>query len=407
MSERCDLDTERRHWWVLPLVSLVVTIALTVPFYVTALDVSVAKWWAAVNAHQGGAWQEVWYWRLAYFMPTILAVPLVIGSIIVLVRGLLKPAARGPIRPALYLVLVLIIGPGLVANAILKDHWGRPRPREATELGGKWDYLKPWDKGIAGRGKSFPSGHASVPAATIALWFLWRRRRPAVARGCLAATIGLTAYVGAARMLAGGHWLSDVMWAFTLMLIVSALLHRIIILTPELTVITDRPVRKRTRWLVVTLGSVVGCALVVSVLLLGTPVYRQGTTSLDASAMNSVAWRLELAAESADVLITLDPLATTAVRADTEIHGFGWPGSTVICTATGATGLATVHLIRTGHFTELTATVHLTVNPTGLTGITAHLSSGNVTVDAKDLATRPLLEVTTGSGLVTLPAGWK
>ncbi len=407
MSESCDLQAERRRWWVLPLVTLVVTIALTVPFYLSELDVSVARWWKVVNDGHGGTWQEIWYWRLAYFLPTIIALPLGLGCIVLLARGLLKPAARGAVRPALYLILVLIIGPGLVANALLKDHWGRPRPREATEMGGKWDYRVPWDKGIAGRGKSFPCGHATVPAATIALWFLWRRRRPQLARASLAATIALTAYVGAARMLAGGHWLSDVLWAFSLMLIVSAVLHRLIVLAPERPVGSGQPLRKRLRVAVVSLSAVVGAGMVIGILLVGTPVYRQSSTRLPDHVLAPGTWRLDLIADTADVLITFDPQAPVAVRADTEIQGFGWPGSMVTCTVTGAGTVATVRLEPTGQFTELTATVHLVVNPIGLSGITAHLDSGNITVNAQNLGEGLELNLTTQAGIVTLPAGAK
>jgi lipid A 4'-phosphatase len=35
-----------------------------------------------------------------------------------------------------FLALVLIIGPGLLANSTLKDNWGRPRPIQITEFGG-------------------------------------------------------------------------------------------------------------------------------------------------------------------------------------------------------------------------------------------------------------------------------
>ena len=39
-------------------------------------------------------------------------------------------------RPALFLVLVAALGPGLLINVVFKDHYGRPRPREVQELGG-------------------------------------------------------------------------------------------------------------------------------------------------------------------------------------------------------------------------------------------------------------------------------
>src|SRR5262249_18536369 len=36
----------------------------------------------------------------------------------------------------LFLAICLAAGPGLVANAVLKDHWGRARPKQVAEFGG-------------------------------------------------------------------------------------------------------------------------------------------------------------------------------------------------------------------------------------------------------------------------------
>ena len=33
-----------------------------------------------------------------------------------------------PARAALFVILSLVLGPGLLVNAVLKDHWSRPRP---------------------------------------------------------------------------------------------------------------------------------------------------------------------------------------------------------------------------------------------------------------------------------------
>ncbi len=41
-----------------------------------------------------------------------------------------------PPRAAFLMLLTLALGPGLLANTILKDNWGRPRPIEVTEFGG-------------------------------------------------------------------------------------------------------------------------------------------------------------------------------------------------------------------------------------------------------------------------------
>ena len=41
-----------------------------------------------------------------------------------------------PGRAAVFLVLSLLLGPGLLVNVILKDNWGRPRPGSVVEFGG-------------------------------------------------------------------------------------------------------------------------------------------------------------------------------------------------------------------------------------------------------------------------------
>ena len=39
-------------------------------------------------------------------------------------------------RAALFLIATLALGPGLLTNVILKDHWGRPRPIDVRQFGG-------------------------------------------------------------------------------------------------------------------------------------------------------------------------------------------------------------------------------------------------------------------------------
>src|SRR5215467_6617018 len=50
-----------------------------------------------------------------------------------------------PPRAALMMLLTLALGPGLLANTILKDNWGRPRPIQVTEFGGPLEFLPWWD----------------------------------------------------------------------------------------------------------------------------------------------------------------------------------------------------------------------------------------------------------------------
>jgi len=78
-------------------------------------------------------------------------------------------------KTALFLVLLMVIGPGIVVNKILKDHWGRPRPKHIENFGGELKYLPVLYKGNAANGKSFPSGHASMGFYLIAPFFCMRK----------------------------------------------------------------------------------------------------------------------------------------------------------------------------------------------------------------------------------------
>jgi lipid A 4'-phosphatase len=127
-----------------------------------------------------------------------------------------------------YLLLSLAIGPGLIANVILKDHWGRARPSQVTLFGGSAHFtpaLIPADQ--CDHNCSFVSGHGSMAFALIAFAFLVqepRRRRWAI-RSALAFGV----LVGFVRIAQGAHFLSDTVFAAFFMIGSAWLLHRWII----------------------------------------------------------------------------------------------------------------------------------------------------------------------------------
>jgi lipid A 4'-phosphatase len=62
-------------------------------------------------------------------------------------------------RAILFLVTTLALGPGLLTNVILKDHWGRPRPIDVTQFGGDQHFVAWWDpRGDCPGNCSFVSG---------------------------------------------------------------------------------------------------------------------------------------------------------------------------------------------------------------------------------------------------------
>jgi len=114
-------------------------------------------------------------------------------------------------RAALFLILSLAIGPGLLVNGLLKEGWGRPRPGMVTEFGGDHVFRPWWDpRGTCDSNCSFVSGETSSAVWMTAPAMLappaWRA---AAVGGAL--LYGTT--IAAVRLLAGGHFLSDVIFA--------------------------------------------------------------------------------------------------------------------------------------------------------------------------------------------------
>jgi membrane-associated phospholipid phosphatase len=145
------------------------------------------------------------------------APPVLIGFIVVValwgfVTGGKAPLRAGRRRAAVIMLVAVVLGPGILVNAVFKNHWGRPRPNAIEEFGGKHTYRPPLLKSSVG-GKSFPSGHVSVAFVFAVFYLLLKEKRRGLARAILVATFLLGLAMGAARIAAGAHFLSDVMWS--------------------------------------------------------------------------------------------------------------------------------------------------------------------------------------------------
>lgn len=142
---------------------------------------------------------------------------LVAGCILLLLyRGIKQ---RAPHLPALFVLLSIALGPGLVVNGICKEFSGRARPSQIEEFGGTKRYTPPLmitDQCV--RNCSFVSGHASMGfvLAAFALFFTgWKRTL------LYSAAVAFGLWVGFVRMAMGGHFFSDVIFAglFTLLVV--------------------------------------------------------------------------------------------------------------------------------------------------------------------------------------------
>lgn len=132
----------------------------------------------------------------------------------------------------LFLAICLGAGPGLVANLILKDQWGRARPGHVTEFGGKKAFTPPLiPVKECPRNCSFVSGEASsmyIPFFAAAV--LMPQSAPVLIAGGTVA--GLAA--GLVRMAQGGHYLSDVIFAGVFMALTVLITRRLMFGPPIL-----------------------------------------------------------------------------------------------------------------------------------------------------------------------------
>jgi lipid A 4'-phosphatase len=194
-----------------------------------ALDLRVASFFHALNMQPDIRQYDHAIELLRRIGPVLIAAAIAPAAI-TLAMKIFWPRRATPIsaRPALLLVLSLALGPGLLVNLTLKEHWSRPRPGMVTEFGGDYIFKPWWDpRGTCDTNCSFVSGETSsavwMTAPALMLPAPWRYVG-------LAAAAFYAATFAFIRLLAGGHFLSDVIFAgvFTglIMWVVHGLLFR-------------------------------------------------------------------------------------------------------------------------------------------------------------------------------------
>lgn len=268
----------------------------------------------------------------------------------------------------LYPILVLILGPGLLVNSILKDNWGRPRPRDITEFGGKYAYESPLEYDNSSPGKSFPCGHATMGFFFYALAFVaGRKSRLRFFVLTVFATLFGSA-IGFARMAQGGHFLSDVIWAGALIYLVSFALWRALSLD-------TRPLSERRggakvlkgwqKALIVLLGP-----LIILAVMLASPYHT--LQNLESTAKGD--YHLEIDVSLANMELSFgDSLAVHNV-----VSGFGFPSSKARFTRYLKGDTLSFVQKKKGFFTEFNAMVTVMVDTLHCKSLRLNLLDGEL-----------------------------
>ncbi len=388
-------------------VLLALAAATTLLFAATPLDFTAGRLFYRPDALNHWPLADRLPWSVLYRAAPWITASLVLAGLAGLAAGALRRHEAWR-RSGAFVLLTVVIGPGIVINTVFKDHWDRPRPREIVEFGGALHYAPAPLRGASGA--SFPCGHCSVGFLYGLGWWLWRRRRPALARVSLVAGLTAGSALGLGRMAAGGHFLSDVVWSALLAFAVAHVLYFHVLRLPEREA-ADHPApvtaSSRRVQLAVTIAAAAGGIAVLLALFVtphGTPL----AAEIPFSTLPRPPRVFRVLARTANVEIALVDAPTDRVSVTGELHGFGFPGSRLTARTQydpEPVPTLTYRIEQRGWFTDLSGSAFVRVPAASLEKVIVTLTRGNITVTdatAAGVVRNHLLQLdlTTGAGLV-------
>lgn len=213
--QESGLEKAMKYYWLTLIIGLAVATALR-----PDLDLAVTHGFYA--AGHGFPAQNMplalWIHDLATNAPIWIG----LGLLAMLSQAIMR---RRNWRVWLFLLLALLIGPGLTANTLLKDNWGRARPLQVREFDGASRFTPWWQPAQECRDNcSFVAGDPSFGFMLAAAGLVASRRRRLWFWGGTAMGV----VMGINRIAMGAHFLSDVMCAALVMLAVMGALYAVI-----------------------------------------------------------------------------------------------------------------------------------------------------------------------------------
>lgn len=121
---------------------------------------------------------------------------------------------------ALTAVLTLAIGSGLITHLLLKDNWGRPRPKQVKEFGGAQEFRAFYQPNLFHPLplRSFPCGHCTMGFFFFTLALTGKRlKNNKLKNAGFIAAFSLGILLSAARIAQGAHFFSDTLFSAIIM----------------------------------------------------------------------------------------------------------------------------------------------------------------------------------------------
>lgn len=398
----------RRYWLPEAIVLLVLCVATIMAFAVTDLDITSARWF--YHPGQNNPWPvaNVPVWSFFYASAPWITGSLAIAGTAALIAGLLRKEARQFRTHGLFILLCVALGPGLIVNGILKDHWGRARPRQIVEFGGKYPYTQPLVPSDA-HGKSFPCGHCSVGYLYGAGWWLWRRQYPKAAALSLLTGLALGTLLGFGRLAAGAHFLSDNLWSGLFAFGVAHVLYYYVLRIParEDSATTLYPLiekDRRYRIAAISCAVILGTGIVIGGLV-ANPHFADLSYRISLSDYHVRPEVLEINADRLDVELILTNDQRDELRCSGYIHGFGMPSNTLEARweyRDIPVPTLQFHVIQKGWFSDIDGAARIELSRERLKKIIVRINQGNISVsrDHRDVLRGPELDLKTKEGRV-------
>ena len=360
---------------------MTLVVIATAVFRFTSLDLWVSDLFFR-PADPAGSWplEHLLVSRIVYEGTNYISVLVFLVSMTIL----LGPFREIKKRYAGMILVCFLLGPGILVNAVFKDHWGRHRPHEIERFGGD-HYFMPIGEGRWGiGGHSFPSGHASVGFCFFAFYFALLAHNRKWANRFLAGSIILGFGIGFTRIMGGKHFVSDVVFAGFFSFLACWFTYHILFRMPSWLAARGEGktlVRRSSSWQLA-----VWATALVFLLVFFKPSDSSGFYTAGSAEECLLTARLEVA--RAEVVLNADPEQRRALVIDAQGWGQGTPLSNIKLdfgpedgSGVGSGQMVRFEMAPRGVFVNYRGQVRITINPDLIETFHLNLGSGQIVMD--------------------------